>query len=247
MTIDKKKILERVKSGISGFDELINGGFFKQTVNVISGESGTGKTIFATQVLYEASKKNRRCLCFMTSESPESLKKEMYSSFRWDLWELENLGLITFCDVTDPELRLLKKIDESPTEFLKTFKKLLSHTIKKIKPDIVFIDSIESMFLAIDSDYWLKTLTDDLFGELRKHNTTSIITVGTHFDIDKILEYCADSATRFGLVVSGNHLQRSIYIAKMRGSGTINNINVLDISDSGIRVLDKSPYISNFD
>jgi KaiC/GvpD/RAD55 family RecA-like ATPase len=50
--------------------------------------------------------------------------------------------------------------------------------------------------------------------------------------------------TRLGRVVSGNNLQRSIYIAKLRGSGTLNEIRVLNISDNGISILDQSPYMS---
>ena len=49
----EQKILERVPSGIQGYDEMIKGGYFKNTVNIISGESGTGKTVFGTQFLYE--------------------------------------------------------------------------------------------------------------------------------------------------------------------------------------------------
>jgi hypothetical protein len=50
--------------------------------------------------------------------------------------------------------------------------------------------------------------------------------------------------TRLGRVVSGNNLQRSIYIAKLRGSSTLNEIRVLNMSDNGISILDQSPYTS---
>lgn len=238
------KVLERINSGIPGFDEMIHGGFFKRTVNVISGESGTGKTVFGSQFLYHGAQVNEKGLCIMTSESGESLKKEMYSSFRWDFVDLEKSGLITFVDIADPELRLQKIIDMSPTELIKSFKKLINRKLEEVKPKRVFIDSIEALFLAIDSPYKMKTLVDDLFGVLRAQDVTSVITVGTTFDVESIIEYGADSVTRLGRVVSGNNLQRSIYVAKLRGSGTINEIRVLNISDSGIKVLDQSPYLA---
>jgi KaiC/GvpD/RAD55 family RecA-like ATPase len=43
--------------------------------------------------------------------------------------------------------------------------------------------------------------------------------------------------------MAGNNLQRSIYVMKMRGSGTINEVRVLSISDSGMAVLAQSPYL----
>ncbi|MDF1556653.1 MAG: ATPase domain-containing protein [ANME-2 cluster archaeon] len=238
------KIMERVTSGIQGYDEMIKGGYFKNTVNVISGESGTGKTVFGSQFLFHGVQNGEKCLCIVTSESAESLKREMHSSFGWDFWELEKSGAVIFVDITDPELRLQKTVEMAPMELIKSFKKLLSRKIEEIKPTRVFIDSIEALFLAIDSHYKLKTLVDDLFGELRTYDITSLITVGTTFDVESIVEYGADSVTRLGRVVSGNNLQRSVYVAKFRGSGTINEIRVLNISDSGIKVLDQSPYIA---
>jgi KaiC/GvpD/RAD55 family RecA-like ATPase len=240
----KNEILDRVDSGIIGYNDLLNGGYFKKTVNVVSGESGTGKTVFGSQFLYNGVQNNEKSLCVMTSESAESLKKEMYSSFKWDFWEMEEAGKITFVDIADPELRLQKTIDMAPMELIMSFKKLLIRKIEEVKPDRVFIDAIEAMLLAIDSPYKLKTLVDDLFGVLRGFDNTSIVTVGTTFHVESVVEYGADSVTRLGRVVSGNNLQRSIYIAKLRGSSTLNEIRVLNISDSGISVLDQSPYTS---
>ena len=48
--------LKRIKSGISGFDNLIEGGLCEKSVNLIVGTSGSGKTIFTTQFLIEGIK-----------------------------------------------------------------------------------------------------------------------------------------------------------------------------------------------
>ncbi|KKL49112.1 hypothetical protein LCGC14_2318750, partial [marine sediment metagenome] len=42
-----KNATERVSSGVFGFDDLINGGFRPNTVNVILGDIGTGKSSFS--------------------------------------------------------------------------------------------------------------------------------------------------------------------------------------------------------
>jgi KaiC/GvpD/RAD55 family RecA-like ATPase len=242
--VETDNLLKRVNTGIYGYDEMLNGGFFKQTVNVISGESGTGKTVLGSQFIYQAALNGEKALCIMTTESANSLKKEMYSSFKWDFWELEQKGMISFIDIADPELRLQKTIDMAPMELIKSFKKLITHKIEEYQPDRIFIDAVEALLLAIESPYKLKTLVDDLFSILRISDVTTMVSVGTTFEIESVVEYGADSVTRLGRVVSGNNLQRSIYVAKLRGSGTINEIRVLNISDSGIRVLDQSPYIS---
>ena len=47
------KMPDRVSTGIAGLDPLIGGGFLYGKVYLVSGESGTGKTIFGLQYLYD--------------------------------------------------------------------------------------------------------------------------------------------------------------------------------------------------
>ena len=44
--------MARVPTGIPGLDELIQGGFLEGATILVSGGAGTGKTIFATQYIY---------------------------------------------------------------------------------------------------------------------------------------------------------------------------------------------------
>ena len=48
--------LERVKTGIYGLDELIEGGLPKDSITLVSGNSGTGKTTLSLQYLYNGVK-----------------------------------------------------------------------------------------------------------------------------------------------------------------------------------------------
>ncbi|RLI70454.1 circadian clock protein KaiC [Archaeoglobales archaeon] len=44
-------IVMRIPTGIYGLDELLGGGYIENTVNIVLGSTGTGKTIFALQYL----------------------------------------------------------------------------------------------------------------------------------------------------------------------------------------------------
>jgi KaiC/GvpD/RAD55 family RecA-like ATPase len=241
--MEETTIPERVPTGISGLDEMLSGGYFRGTANVVSGKSGTGKTIFGSQFLYEGAKNGQKVMCVITSEESHSIVREMKASFGWDFAELEAKGIITFVDITDPSLRLQKSVEIAPSELIKSFRKLIESKIEEINPERVFIDSIESLFLAIESNYKLRTLIDDVFGALRKSGATSVISVGTIFGLDEMVEYGADSVIKLERVRTGNTLQRSVYVMKIRGSGTINEVRVLNISDSGMSVLAQSPYL----
>ena len=99
----------RVKSGIPGFDDMVNGGFLKGTVNTITGPSGTGKTVFASQFIYYGIKNGEKGMIITPSESADFLKREMMSSFGWDFSSLEKEGKLSIVDVTDPILQTPKE------------------------------------------------------------------------------------------------------------------------------------------
>lgn len=45
------KQTERIPTGIPGLDDLIEGGFIPGSVILLTGQTGTGKTVFGTQFL----------------------------------------------------------------------------------------------------------------------------------------------------------------------------------------------------
>ena len=61
---------ERVPTGILGLDSLIEGGFPQGRSILITGEPGTGKSIFALQFLAEGLKRNEKCIFVSADENP---------------------------------------------------------------------------------------------------------------------------------------------------------------------------------
>jgi KaiC/GvpD/RAD55 family RecA-like ATPase len=239
---NQSKLYPRVRSGIPGFDEMVDGGFHKETVNTITGPSGSGKTVFASQFIYAGIKAGEKGMIITPSESAEFLRREMKASFGWDFGRLESEKKISIVDVTDPTLRLQKSIDADPVEFLVNFRKLVERKLEDERPARLFIDDLMAFFTAVESPFKIRSLTDDLFDSLRSSGTTSVITIGTAFGMNQIMEYGADSATVLNRERIGNIMIRSIYIMKMRGSKIANTIRVLDISEEGMSVSSLSPY-----
>ena len=242
MEIKQASKFPRAKSGVPGFDELVDGGFHKGTVNTITGSSGTGKTVFASQFIHFGCGMGEKGMIITPSESAEYLKREMMSSFGWDYSDLEKKGMLSIVDVTDPVLRLQKSIDVDPVDFLINFRKMVERKLEEVKPTRLFIDDLTAFFMAVEAPFKVRSLTDDLFGTLRASGVTTVVTIGTAFGTNQFLEYGADSATMLTRERIGNTLIRSIYVMKMRGSKIANSIRVLDISDDGMSVSSLSPY-----
>ena len=74
---------ERVPTGVVGLDPLLEGGFPKGRSILITGEPGTGKTIFALQFLHEGIKHGEKGVFITADENPMDVI-EQAASLGWD-------------------------------------------------------------------------------------------------------------------------------------------------------------------
>ena len=57
-------MVERIATGIKGFDALVQGGLPKGSASLVAGAPGTGKTIFCLQALFNNALAGKNCLFF---------------------------------------------------------------------------------------------------------------------------------------------------------------------------------------
>ena len=84
--------IKRVKTGIKGFDELIEGGFPEGNCILLTGTPGTGKTIFGLQFLYNGVVKYKEKGLFVSIGTPVKAIAEQASLFGWDIRPLDRRG-----------------------------------------------------------------------------------------------------------------------------------------------------------
>lgn len=65
--------MERVKTGIEGLDTIIAGGLPKNSITLVSGPPGGGKSIFCFQFLYEGVKNGEKCLFLTLDKKVEGI------------------------------------------------------------------------------------------------------------------------------------------------------------------------------
>ncbi len=92
-------IIKRVKTGVPGFDELVEGGIPEGFVVVVTGTPGTGKTIFSMQFLMEGLNNNEKCIFFSFEENVEQLVKQSIR-FGWDVGEYIDKGYLEIFGLT---------------------------------------------------------------------------------------------------------------------------------------------------
>ena len=73
----------RISSGVPGLDPLVQGGFKRNSVNLIAGEPGSGKTIFGMHFLMDGCKKGE-CGIYITFEEKKGKMYDDMLSIGWD-------------------------------------------------------------------------------------------------------------------------------------------------------------------
>ncbi len=74
---------QRIKTGIIGLDEILGGGFIPNTVNVILGSAGAGKTIFSIQYLLKGIEEGDKCI-FVSFDMDEKDLIRTTKSLGWN-------------------------------------------------------------------------------------------------------------------------------------------------------------------
>lgn len=222
------KRLDRIPTWIPHFDNLIGGGFIKNSTNLLIGGSGSGKSVLSTQFLLEAMKKGEHCI-YVTFEEKKTQFFDNMKSVGWDLEEYEKKGLLTFLEYTPIKVRTMLEEGGGAIE----------STILKKKISRIVIDSITSFALLFEDEFSKREAALALFGMIRDWDCTALLTLEENpLERDKAtsraLEFEVDSITALYFVRGKRERQRYLEVLKMRGTGHSNKIYPFTIGKGGI-------------
>jgi KaiC/GvpD/RAD55 family RecA-like ATPase len=220
-------MLEKIKSGIPGFDEIMGGGIPKGQVVLISGTCGTGKTTMSAQYIYEGiTKYNENGVFLSFEESPESMKATL-QEMGMDFAALERQGKFKFIKYDPYHLEEVYDI--------------LSSTVTDVKAQRVVIDSLSALALHLHDRADIRKMIFDLSSVLRKLNVTTmvvseIVPGKTGISRYGIEEFLADSV--IVLYYERNKLvfSRGIHVWKSRGSAHSKKLHPYKITSKGVRI-----------
>jgi|GEM_PF-5932136 len=113
--IEEKNKLRRIKSGVSGLDDMFNGGIIKGSRTLCAGLSGTGKTILSLQFIKEGLRLNEKCIYISLLEDPKSsLKFYNILNIDWNFYLKKRNLFLLYLNAAG-----IKKLEERLTVILK--------------------------------------------------------------------------------------------------------------------------------
>ncbi|WP_094228454.1 RAD55 family ATPase [Methanolobus psychrotolerans] len=228
--------MTRISSGNIDLDKRLQGGFPQGECILITGEPGTGKTIFGIQFLYNACKEGKKCVMIATEEVPEKIIIHS-KALGFDLKpfvESNQLTMIHFLEmrannVSEGYNNVCMHIDDMNN---------LAHIIQE-DVDVIVLDNLGTFSIGIELKLFRDKL-ETLTYMLSNQNRTSLIVMDAtaHELTHRIAEYPTYGTIR--LMTKENpytgKMERFMYIPKMRGTKISLDIINYDITEKGIKL-----------
>ena len=232
----KRNKLIKCPTGIKGFDEITEGGLPKNGTTLVSGNAGSGKTLFGIDFLIKgATDYNEPGVLISFEETQDELYKDV-ASLNMDLAALVSQKKIMLEHV------VLERKDIQETDFnLEGIFVRLEYVIDSIGAKRVVLDSLESVFAGITDIGILRLEIKRLFRWLKEKQVTAIVTgeqgQNGSYTSHGLEEYISDCIILLDNRVRDEMATRRIRVIKYRGSrhGTSEYPFVID--DEGLSVI----------
>jgi circadian clock protein KaiC len=233
-----QKAIEKVPSGITGFDEITFEGLPKGRPTLVAGRAGCGKTLFGMEFLVRGAQIYGEPGVFMSFEEITEELVTNFNSLGFNLQELIDNNLIELDHVAVEKA----EIEETGEYNLDGLFVRLQYAINKIKAKRVVLDTIESLFSGLQNQSILRAELRRLFRWLKDKKVTAIITGERGDQVNAVTrygleEYVADCVISLEHVVNDRIATRRLRVLKYRGSAHGIDEYPFLIDETGISVL----------
>lgn len=223
---------EIISSGIEGIDGMLGAkGYYRGSSVLVTGSSGTGKTIFASSFIDAACERGEKALYFSFEESPEQIMRNM-ASVGIDLRRHLDAGSLQF--------------ESSRPSFFgfEMHLTLIDRQVQAFRPSVVVVDPISAFRGgATDIHSTLLRLVDML--KVRGISTVFTNLIGpegadkTQHGLSSLMD------TWIGLhdIEANGERNRGLYLLKSRGMSHSNQIREYLLTDEGVELVE--PYFGS--
>ncbi|HEV2644470.1 MAG TPA: ATPase domain-containing protein, partial [Candidatus Elarobacter sp.] len=229
----------RISTGNAQADDILGGGFPANSINIIMGKPGTGKTIFAQQLLFHNANADRPLLYLTTLSEP--MTKVVSYAQRLGFFDIDKIGTRVMYDDLGAELAANGPSALAPR---------VLEAIKALSPSIIVIDSFKAVHDLAESAPEMRRAISELAGVVSAYDVT-VFLLGeyTQEHIELFPEFAvADSIVQLERNPLGARDERYFRVLKLRGSGYREGQHAFRITNNGLRIFPRlvTPSITTY-
>lgn len=221
---------DRESTGIDGLDTVLHGGLIPNRSYLVTGQSGTGKTILGLHFLREGARRDEPALFINLEESVDEIRE---NAAALDI----SVDGIEFLDLS-PEADIFtegKQYDvfaagevEGPA-----ITDAITERISEVEPTRVFVDPLTHLRDLAPDDYQFRKQANGYMRFVKDFGATVVFTSqATEGSPDDDLQFLADGTIELHRGTVG----RSLAVPKLRGSDSEAGRHAVRITDTGMRV-----------
>ena len=201
----------RAGSAVEGMDEMLGGGLFESTSTLISGATGSGKTLLAQSFLVEGARRGEPGLLVSFEESARQIARNS-EALGWDLEDLIRRGLLDVFHVSPAELN----IDRHAF--------MIKERLERLGARRLVIDSMSAFEAAVPNLARYQSYVWGITDYCKRSGITLIMTseVKNPFEPLEIsgtgISFVSDNIIVLRYVELYGEIKRAVGVLKMRGS-----------------------------
>jgi circadian clock protein KaiC len=210
---------DRISTGIAGLDRLLHGGYIKGRSHLLTGDTGTGKTIACLQFLIHSLKRGEKAVYVTVDERPAEIL-ESAASFSWDFQQHIQEKHLVILDAS-PYFGA-RSGGEKGIDPQKIVTDLGSYS-RRLGATLLIIDPITPLILPTDptssSQDQGRSLMQLIQSQLNTTNLfTAHLTAGAQSSSNCIEQFLASGVLVFKTAELNGRVARALTIRKMRGT-----------------------------
>ncbi len=230
MRLTQRSSNVRISSGVKTLDEMCGGGFFKDSIILATGATGTGKTLLVSKFIQEGCHQGERAIIFAYEESRAQLSRNA-NSWGVSFEEMERRGL----------LKLLCSYPESAG--LEDHLQIIKSEIEEFKPARIAIDSLSALARGVTNNAF-RQFVIGVTGYAKQEEITGFFTnttdqfMGSNSITESHISTITDTIIMLQYVEIRGEMSRAINVFKMRGSWHDKGIREYAINSEGPEIRD---------
>jgi circadian clock protein KaiC len=228
-------VTARVRTGIDGLDELLNGGYFVGSTTLVAGISGVGKTVMGLQFLSDGARREERGL-MVTLDEPQDRMIRNAATIGIDLPREIDRGMINIWYQSPQEMEPDRHFAE------------LDARVQRFKPRRIVVDSLAGYGSMISPAVHMKDFLHAVVELLREwqitavfnHENPEMLGMSTMTGVMEISSLI-DNILLLNWVELGDTFRLGLTIAKARAMPTTRTTYECEIiNGQGMRVLPRA-------